>query len=69
MASGTKNTSACARIAAQIFAGADVFFVPEANYDEAYEMYKKFNTNMKLVKVTCLADCINYLKGLGGKNV
>ena len=60
---------AASKIAAAILAKADIFFVPEQNYDEAYSMYKKFKTNMQLVKVSSLEDCINYLKGLGDKNV
>ena len=41
---------------------ADVFFVPEENYEDALEQYNKYNTDMKLVSVTCLNDVISYLR-------
>ena len=41
---------------------ADIFFVPSSNYEEALEQYNKHKTDMELVSVTCLQDCIDYLK-------
>ena len=40
----------------------DIFFCPEANYDEAKLAYDTIkNTKMKLIKVTNFSDCIDYL--------
>ncbi|MCR5113104.1 MAG: hypothetical protein K6A63_04135 [Acholeplasmatales bacterium] len=46
--------------------GIDVFFCPEANYDDAYEKYTsiKGHNKMALVKVTTFDDAIEYLRGL-----
>ncbi|MBQ8892663.1 MAG: PDZ domain-containing protein [Bacilli bacterium] len=41
---------------------ADIFFVPGENYEEAMEVKKKFNYDIKVVKVDTLDDAINYLK-------
>ena len=45
-------------------AGANYFFVPVDNYDEAYQTYAKLHTKMELVKVSSLDDVINYLRGV-----
>lgn len=50
-----------AKVAAAVLDKADIFFVPSSNYDEAYEQYCKYNTNMKLVKIDTLKDAIDYL--------
>ena len=47
---------------AAVLDNADIFFVPEANYEEALEQFNKHKTDMKLVSVTCLQDVIEYLR-------
>lgn len=51
-----------AKVVAAYLSGADIFFVPSANYEEALEMHDKLNIKMKLVEVKNLDDAINYLK-------
>lgn len=51
-----------AKIMAAVLDKADVFFVPEENYEDALEQYNKCNTDMKLVSVSCLNDVISYLR-------
>lgn len=51
-----------AKIMAAVLDNADIFFVPAANYEDALEQYNKHHTKMELVRVTCLQDCIDYLK-------
>jgi len=41
---------------------ADIFFVPEENYDEAKKVYDENNLSFKLVKVSTIDDAIKYLK-------
>ena len=41
---------------------ADIFFVPNANYDEAIKTKKKYNYSVQVVKVDNINDAINYLK-------
>ena len=41
---------------------ADVFLVPEGNYDEAMEVKKKKKYDIEIVKVTTLQDAIDYLE-------
>jgi PDZ domain-containing protein len=53
-----------AKVSAAVLDNADVFFVPKSNYEEALEQYEKYNTDMKLVAVSSLQDCIDYLNGL-----
>ena len=43
--------------------GADIFFVPEGNYEEAKKVYKEHELSFDLVKVANFSDAINYLKG------
>ena len=43
---------------------ADVFLVPEGNYEEAMEVKKKKKYNMEIVSVKTLQDAIDYLEGL-----
>lgn len=43
---------------------ADVFLVPEANYQEAMEVKKKKKYNIEIVSVKTLQDAIDYLEGL-----
>lgn len=43
---------------------ADVFLVPEGNYDEAMEVKKKKGYTIDIVKVSTLNDAITYLEGL-----
>ena len=43
---------------------ADVFFIPEDNYDEAKEVYDKYKLNFDLVKVSTLNDAITYLNNI-----
>jgi len=43
---------------------ADVFFVPEANYEEAKKVYDEHKLSFDLVMVKTLDDAINYLKTL-----
>lgn len=42
--------------------GADVFFVPADNYDEARKVYKEYELSFELVKVDTFADAIKYLE-------
>lgn len=51
-----------AKIMAAILDDADIFFVPSSNYEEAKEQYDKHQTDMELVSVSSLQDCIDYLK-------
>lgn len=53
-----------AKVSAAVLNNADIFFVPIANYEDAKEQYDKYNTKMKLVPVSSLQDCINYLNGI-----
>lgn len=41
--------------------GADIFFVPEGNYKEAKEVYKKYKLDFDLVMVKTVDEAINYL--------
>ena len=41
---------------------ADIFFVPEGNYEEAKEVYKKYELSFDLVKVNTFADAVKYLE-------
>lgn len=43
---------------------AEVFLVPEGNYDEAMEVKKKKGYNIDIVSVKTLEDAIKYLEGL-----
>ena len=43
---------------------ADIFFIPEANYDEAKKVVDENNYDIALIKVKIFDDAINYLKGL-----
>lgn len=42
--------------------GADIFFVPEKNYEEAKKVYKDNNFTFSLVMVKTFDDALNYLK-------
>ena len=41
---------------------ADIFFVPEANYDEALKVKNEKKYNLNIIKVKTLNDAINYLR-------
>ena len=41
---------------------ADVFFVPEENYEEAMKVNEEKGYNLNIVKVKTLSDAINYLR-------
>ena len=43
---------------------ADIFFIPEANYDEAKKVVDENNYDIALIKVKTFDDAINYLEGL-----
>lgn len=43
---------------------ADVFLVPEGNYEEAMEVKNKKGYNIEIVSVSTLQDAIDYLEGL-----
>ena len=43
---------------------ADIFFIPKDNYEEAIEVYKKFDLKYDLVMVETFDDAINYLNSL-----
>ncbi len=45
-------------------ADADVFLVPEGNYDEAIEVKEEKGYDLEIVEVKTLQDAINYLEGL-----
>jgi PDZ domain-containing protein len=45
-------------------AKADIFFIPEENYEEAKEVYTKYKLKLKLVPVKTFDDVINYLNGI-----
>ena len=42
--------------------GADVFFVPEANFDEAISVKREKGYNLNIVKIKTLDEAINYLR-------
>ncbi len=42
--------------------GADIFFVPEGNYDEAKKVYKEYELSFELVKVKTFSDAVKYLE-------
>lgn len=42
--------------------GADIFFVPEGNYKEAKEVYKKYDLDFDLVMVRDIDEAIKYLE-------
>lgn len=44
----------------------DIFFVPKENYKEAIKAKKKYKLKLKIIKVECLDDAINYLNSLNG---
>mgnify|MGYP002575745907 CR=1 FL=1 len=44
--------------------GADIFFVPKDNYEEAKKVYKKNNLSFDLVMVETFDDAVNYLNSL-----
>lgn len=44
--------------------GADIFFVPKENYNEAKKVYKKNNLTFDLVMVETFDEAINYLNNL-----
>lgn len=44
--------------------GADIFFVPKENYEEAKKVYKKNNLTFDLVMVETFDEAINYLNSL-----
>ena len=41
-----------------------IFFVPDANYQEALDIYNKYHLKLKLVKVIHFEDAINYLENM-----
>ncbi len=43
---------------------ADIFLVPDGNYDEAVDVAKEKNYNINIVRIKTLQDAINYLEGL-----
>ena len=43
---------------------ADIYFVPNANYNEALKIKKKLKLKLNIVKVSNFDDAINYLKGI-----
>ena len=45
-------------------AHADVFFVPEGNYEEAIKIKEEKGYDLEIVKVKTLKDAIDYLEGL-----
>jgi PDZ domain-containing protein len=52
------------KIVAADQAGAEVFFVPIKNYDEAKARADKIGTKMKLVPVSTLTEALDYMKKL-----
>lgn len=44
--------------------GAEIFFVPVKNYDEAKAKADQIGTNMKLVPVSTLPDALKYMEEL-----
>ena len=43
---------------------ADIFLLPESNYEEAIKEKKKNNYQIEIVKVKTLADAVDYLEGM-----
>lgn len=43
---------------------ADIFFVPEGNYEEANKTIKEHNLDIKLVKISTFDEALDYLKSL-----
>jgi len=52
------------KIKAAVKEKADIFFVPEENYEEALDTINEDKLNIKLIKVATIDDAIIYLKGL-----
>ena len=53
------------KLAGAVSDDADIFFAPTGeNYEEAMELKKKRNYNIKIIEVKTLDDAINYLKSL-----
>lgn len=52
------------KIYTAIYNKCDIFFVPEANREEAEEYLNKMNTKMKIVYVSTLNEAISYLRGV-----
>ena len=48
--------------------GADLFFVPKANYESTKEKYDSLQTNLKIVSVETFKDVINYLNNMEVNN-
>lgn len=44
--------------------GAEIFLVPEGNYEEAMEVKKEKGYNIEIVSVKTFTDAVNYLEGL-----
>ena len=51
------------KIITSVLNGIDLFFVPTANYDKAKETLDTLQTDMILIKVETIDDCIAYLEG------
>ncbi len=47
---------------------ADIFFVPEENYQDALEMHQYLNSKVKLVKVGTFVETVEYLENYGESN-
>lgn len=52
------------KIKAAVKKNAQIFFCPEENYDDAYQVVEKNNFAIQLIEVGHIDDAINYLKDL-----
>lgn len=52
------------KIKGAVKSDADIFFIPEANYEEAYEIINSNNYDIELVMVKTFDDALAYLEGL-----
>ena len=52
------------KIYTAIYNKCDIFFIPNANKEEAMETLKDITTNMKIIYIDTLSEAINYLRGI-----
>lgn len=52
------------KIYTAIYNKCDIFFIPNANKEEALETLKDITTSMKIIYIDTLSEAINYLRGI-----
>lgn len=53
------------KIITSVLNGIDIFFVPTSNYEDALETLNTLHSDMILIEVETISDCIQYLEELG----